>query len=701
MLKKTVKCLIIFLIAIIFIQSAIVPAFANTETYVPYESYTYWENISGNSRKLVHNRPMYEVKEVLDAHSIGVTPFSEIIDVCSDDNKNVYILDSESRIVILDSSYQLVSEITSVIGEKEYTFTGARSIYVYKNEKIFISDTENKRVLVCDINGKYIDEYLLPKSSLIPSNFDFRPMRTVVDSKGYAYILSDGSYYGALLYAPDKSFIGFYGSNTVVNGVISAIKSLFERVFPNNEKKSSSQRKLPFVFSDIVIDDEDFIYTSTDSVEKAQIKKLSPGTGNNILKSDTVNFTDDEVNRTYLNGKSLKQSINGLDVDSNGTIYCLDSTYGRIYVYDSQCRMLTAFGGGMGNGTQKGSFSTANALTICGDNLLVSDKTNNNITVFSCNDYGKSVLSLIEMTNTGEYSKSKNGWEQVIKQDRNNQLAYTGLARAYLAEGDYKLAMDYALKGYDRDTYSLAFEYYRNDWISSNFTWFFTGVILVIVFIVAAIIIISKKKITLIKNTELALLMKTPLHPGNVFADIKDKQLGSVWLANIMLLIFYVSSVSNMLFGGFLFTAYDPGSFNSLLVFIRSAGLVLLWVISNWLVCTLTGGKGKMREIYIVVCYSLTPLIVKNIIIMVLSNYMLPSEGSILSIISAAALIYTLLIFIIGMISIHDFTMTQFIGTSILTICGMAAIVFLIVLVGILLQQLGGFIATLFVELLM
>ncbi len=53
------------------------------------------------------------------------------------------------------------------------------------------------------------------------------------------------------------------------------------------------------------------------------------------------------------------------------------------------------------------------------------------------------------------------------------------------------------------------------------------------------------------------------------------------------------------------------------------------------------------------------------------------------------------------MLRIHEFTMTKFVGTSLLTVLGMAAIVFLLILIGILLQQLGGFVSTVLIEIFM
>lgn len=701
MIKKSLKFLAVIILMLVILISSLTNVIAETSLYVPYESYTYWENVKGSQRKLVYNRPMYETKAVINAKDMGVTDFSEIVDICTDKNNNLYVLDSDSRIVVLDDNYKVKNEILALQGCENQKFKGAKNIYVHSDSTLYISDTENNRVIHCDENGKFIKEILLPKSPLIPENFDYRPIKTVVDNKGYVYILSEGSYYGALLYAPDMSFIGFYGANDVVNGILGAIKSLFNRMFPNNEKKSNSKRILPYTFTDIVLDGKNFVYTATDSSQKAQIRKLNPGMGNNILDSEDIDFTDEEVNRTYNNGLEFKQTITGLAINDDGFLFCLDSSYGKILVYDSECRMITAFGGGMGNGTQKGTFSTASAITIKGNDILIADKTLNTITIFKCNDYGEKVLSHVKMTIDGDYAESLSGWKEIIALDRNLQIAYVGLSRAYLADNDYAKAMDVALEGYDRETYALAFEYHRNNWISENFSWLFGVSILAIALIITVFLIMSKKKVSIIKNEEVALMFSTLIHPSNSFEYMKEKQKGSLKLSVMVLIIFYITTVIKTMFGGFMFTQYDPGTFNSFWVMVQTIGLVAIWVVANWLVTSLASGKGRIKEITIVTSYSLMPIIFGNIIWTCVSNFILPSEESFLFIILAISIIYSLILFIIGMLQIHEYTMTKFIGTSFLTVLGMMALVFLLVLVGILLQQLGGFVASLFVEIFM
>ncbi len=96
------------------------------------------------------------------------------------------------------------------------------------NEKgIFIADTENKRILLCGFDGKYIKEYFLPESDLIPDDFNYMPTKVSMDKRGYLYVISEGCYEGAILYSPEGKFLGFYGANAVTSGFATALKNIF------------------------------------------------------------------------------------------------------------------------------------------------------------------------------------------------------------------------------------------------------------------------------------------------------------------------------------------------------------------------------------------------------------------------------------------------------------------------------------------
>ena len=97
--------------------------------------------------------------------------------------------------------------------------------------------------------------------------------------------------------------------------------------------------------------------------------------------------------------------------------------------------------------------------------------------------------------------------------------------------------------GYDRDTYAVAFEYYRNEFINSHFTLIFAVILLVVVAAIVLLAISMRKKIVIIKNEKVQCLMSSMIHPSDTFADVKEKGKGSVLISIIMVILFYISVV--------------------------------------------------------------------------------------------------------------------------------------------------------------
>ena len=105
-----------------------------------------------------------------------------------------------------------------------------------------------------------------------------------------------------------------------------------------------------------------------------------------------------------------------------------------------------------------------------------------------------------------------------------------------------------------------------------------------------------------------------------------------------------------------------------------------------------------MKEIFTVICYSLIPSLVGSVIYIICSNVLVPDEAAFLDVLLVICTAYTILLLAGGSIIVHDYSLSKFIGTTLLTLVGCAIVIFLLVAVGILLQQLGGFIGTLYTE---
>ena len=62
---------------------------------IGYDTYTYWYNFTGKTRKAVYSKPMYEVSTVLTAADLGCVSGSSLTDVHTTENGITYLLDGE------------------------------------------------------------------------------------------------------------------------------------------------------------------------------------------------------------------------------------------------------------------------------------------------------------------------------------------------------------------------------------------------------------------------------------------------------------------------------------------------------------------------------------------------------------------------------------------------------------------------------
>lgn len=703
--KRIISFLLLLTLSFSVLTASAATALDSPE--LSFESYTYWQDYAGQDKKPVYCKPMYEPSFAIDYKYLGATELIQINDVCTDKDGNVYILDGGAGIIyILDKNYTLASKIEVVKSEQneEYYFDNASGLFIKDDGTILIANTDYESVLACDKNGKYLYELILPDSNIIPEDFTYAPIKVAVDNRDYVYVLSQGSFYGALLYSPQNDFLGFFGANTVVSTVGESIKALFTELFMTNEKKALSDSKLPYQFVDLCIDKENFVYTVTgvtDSssieVQKGQVKRFNPG-GVSVLGKDDFNYADATVSKVLNVTKA--QDLMGVAVDDKNFIYVVDSTYGRIFMYDRENQLLCVFGGGIGRGNSLGTFSLPSAIALNGDDVLVSDRELNRVTVFKITEYGKLVKKADDTVISGYYDKCKEDWLNIMSLDKNNQVAYKSLAKIYLSEENYDLALEYAKTGYDKQTYSLAFKSVRREFLVKYFPVIFVALIALVIFLIVLAHKASKKEKSVIKNQKISTMLNCLPHPFESFDRVKYKGEGSVLGAFVLIAIFYCTTILKTTAGGFLFTDYDPAEYNAFLSLIQTFGFVFLWTVSNWAVCTLFGGIGKLKEIFVVISYALMPLIIYNVLFLGLSHFFVANEVGFLTVFNVVSLLYSGILITVGSLKIHDFSFGRFVGTAVLSLFGMVVVVFLIFISATLVQQLGGFIVTVASELI-
>lgn len=700
------KLLTVLSLILIFVS-----VFSLTVSAKSSQSFNHWDTIGENLT--VIGRSMFDPIGTISAESIGDAKTLEgITDIyCKDDL--VYLLCGEaSKLYVLNKDYSFNKEIliTDDSGSN-VNFSGAAGVFV-DNNMIYISSTKNGQILVTDIEGKLLKIIEAPKAEVIPEDFIFQPTSILRDSDGNFYVVSTGSYYGALFFSPELEFEGFFGANAVEHTALDVISFIWDKLTNTDAKRAKQTRVLPYAFSDMTIDKDGFLYTCTGATSSlasnngtGQIQMLSPSGTNILYRRNNYGKTADATGYNFLENrvvvtwqKKMVQDFCAIGVDDNGLVYSLDQTYGLIYVYDSDCNLITAFGGGVEEGNQIGQFKNACCLAINGNQVLVGDSERNTVTIFERNDYGEKIANALVLTSEGQYGKAKGIWEECISKDRNCIYAYRGLAKAYYAEGDFEKAKEYAEISYDYVTYDLAYQEIMKGFFKENFVFIF--IIAVILICVAAWLLVKakKKEERTIKNAKLATVLDIYFHPFKAFSDIKNKKTGSVWISLVLIFLFIVTSILKYTGSSFLFRTADVNTYNSLYTLASTGGLVLLWIIANWLVATIMSGKGTLSEITQATAYSLQPIIIANLLVTALSYMLTYNDVALIDGIAIVSALFTLFLIIIGNMSIHDYSLSKFLLTTVVTIFLMIVIVFILFMAFIMLQQLYNFIYAVYME---
>jgi len=608
----------------------------------------------------------------------------------------------------------------SMYVESTLSYFKAQGMYVSKEGKIYLADTENFRVLVLNEKG-YLEHLILKPTDPdkgIPTDLEFKPTRLVMDSKGYLFVVSSGCYYGMLVYDENEEFLGFHGSYKVETGVLDTIKSWITDLFMTNEKSDQQQKKLPQEIIDISIDAQGLLYTLSGG-SAGQVKRLGLN-GNQTLNhkfgfqtqsGDLINFSEIPAEYWHKHDQ-YKVGFAAITVDSQGFSYVVDKLRSRIFMYDEECRVISVFSTGFVQGNQVGTFITPEAITCSDDRLYVVDFVNGSVTVFELTEYGRLFKEANVLTIDGEYEKALPLWNEVLKLDANNQRAYEGVGKAMLNMANaektagnieqaniyFDEAMKYAELGNDQQTYSQAFSVVQKNWLTNNFWWLFLLCLALVGGIAAVLVLSKKRKLINIKNDKLRVALTVPFHPFQAFQSMKYQKFASMKLSLVFVLLLYLASVSEDLYGGFMYVITDTSNYNALYTLIGSVGVLLLWVIANWGICILNEGKGSLKEVFTMSAYSMTPLIVYSVIFVAGSHLLAASESSTFGLISTIMFIYTALLLLIGMTVVHEYTFFKSMKMAILTILGMLLTAFVIFSVVLLTQQFITFFVNIFEE---
>ena len=625
------------------------------------------------------------------------TKFGKISDIETDAKGNIYLLSSETGdIIVLNSQMEYQKTIIPTLDSENDNCIGAEGLFISEYDdkcNIYIADTMHSRVLKLDENGCQLQNYVRPDTPLIDSAVEFNPIKVVVNEAGSMYVVCRGIYLGAVIMDNNGEFLSFYGSNKITVTASVLYDALWKKIF-GSSRKGDLSRYVPIEFSNITMDDRGFVYTVTSSqADDSGIRLLNYG-GNNLF--DEITYGD--LENITSDGKEMASEFTDIIYLGEGILAVLDSYRNRVFVYNNQGDLLTIFGG---KGNYEDYFVAPTAIEANQDNIFVYDSEKQRVTMFNLNEYGKNLFSASRMYSQGKYEESEEMWTNILAENNGFQTAYVSIGRVKMSQNDYKGAMEYFKLGNAKSDYSEAFAGQRKQVLQKYFVPIFIlviGLISLVFYLLNPKRLKKRNELTEIPST-LAYSILHPMKAGMRF--IKSGTKLSKYLIFFVLPLWFISNIISAQYSGFIFNQLEEHPLDLRVEFIATFVLGATFILANWLIVTIIDGIGTMQEISTVTAMALIPYICGSLLSTFLSNFMLLEEAMIVKTPVFIGLIWAVVILIYDLAKIHDFTIWGAVKNSVLTICGIAILLALLLLEISILKQIQVFFETIMDELIM
>lgn len=625
---------------------------------IPYQTYTL-----SSSNRLIPTQTAYIPVGVLGA-DLGLNAPEDIFYL----DDLFYIADTgNKRIVVMDMTGTLVEAY-------EFDeFESPTGIFV-KEEYLYVADKVAKAVFQIDMNTKTITQTVnKPISPIYGQQNDFVPTKVAVDSSDSIYIIGEGSTSGVIQVNYAGEFVGYLGINTVA----LSLRKILYNFFVQDSELASSTPPSP---TNLALGAKGSILTTNTNVRET-FKRLNIS-GINTLFDTTV-----------------YPSVGLADIWMNNENYIyLIADSGEVYEYDSNGNMLFYFNTNDTTLTQTlGLTSQAKGISIDSiGNLYILDKGYNSIQIYQRTVFVDLVHEAVTMYNDGKYVESKPIWEEIIRQNSSFALAHSALGSALAKEGDYKNALSEFYDAKDYKGYSDTFWEIRNVAIQDSLgIWVISLLGIYIALKVAGKVFRKssiydvyqekKKKVLSRKLTsEVVYSLNVIKRPNDMFFGIKRYNSASYLSGFIVFSLFIVVYLINVYATGFLFR---EANLNNIIIQLSMViGIFFLYVVVNYLVSTLNDGEGRFKDVLISTSYILVPFIIFTLPMTFLSNYLTYNESFIFSFYHQIILGWTIILVVLSIKSVHNYTFWETVKNILIIIFGM----FILILIGLLIYSFLG-----------
>ena len=190
-------------------------------------------------------------------------------------------------------------------------------------------------------------------------------------------------------------------------------------------------------------------------------------------------------------------------------------------------------------------------------------------------------------------------------------------------------------------------------------------------------------------------------HPFDGFYEIRHRGKGSVPVALLLIFLFALSFSLNRKYASFVVNLVNTRYVDSRSEMIGIFLAVLLFSTANWSITCLLEGEGRFKDILTVLGYSMLPMVLTFLPITILSWFIAADEEGIYSLLKGLSILLFIVLLVIGIMIIHNFGFGKTLFTILLTFVALLIIIFIIMLLFALVNQVYLFLRSAYTELIL
>ncbi len=672
MKKRTARALLLLMLAAAVFPARLpaVPAAASQAT-----SYTY--TLDDND-EFVRTQDAYLPERTITGLGLK-TPQDLFIDA---DNM-LYIADSGNRRIL---KYNIAEgTVTAILAHEG--FVNPRGIFVTEKGDLYVADAGARTVFRFSPELSLKEAFAKPETPLF-ADTNFEPNKIAVDKSGNMYIIGEGVYSGVIQLAHTGEFLGYF----TVNKSKISFKEALQRLIFSRDQLQNLLDVVPTTFSNVFLDSQGIVYTTTMGDFRNAVKKHNTS-GGNMFKSTVF---------------SISSNIADIYVDSQGIIYSC-STNGLIDVHSPGGELIFSFGSSsVTSADVAGQYSSLPSVAVDADgNVWTIDGDKGYLTSFRPTDYAQMVYQAMGLYEQGLYEESMEKWNEVLRLNQMSVLAHDGVGKAYFHAGRYGEAMEHFRVAGDRSYYSEAFWEVRNAKIQKVLPYIFILVVFLMILSRAVSVLDRKKRrikhakealsqklasVPVLRDLQLA--KKVCRSPSNMYYEIRRRRKGSVAGATAIYALFFLIYMLYQTKKGFIYqyTAVEDMDIGGIVVgfFV----LLLLFIFCNWLVTSITDGDGTLAQVYMIPAYGSLPLMAMLALITVCSYGMTYNESFLLTIMLLVGGAWSVIVIFLGFLTVHDYSGKETAKSILLTVVFMIIAAVMVLIVMIMCEELYEFLYT-------